>query len=263
MTHFMIGNNRKGIVLQNRDRSLLRELATMRIIDREQAKCVAGFRSTRRVNSRLLILARAGLLRRFFLGTRGGGQKALYALSPTGARLVDAPFRGPRRAQNQVLVADFFVSHQLHINQIYCVLKFQPIPISETTFGKWLSFYEPLESGTRLIPDGYLEILTAQKTLAAFLEVDLGHEGLSVWKKKVESYLRYAISGNFTKRFGQPQFRVFVIANSERRMHSLRKATSSLTDKMFWFATLDSIARDGFWSQVWFRPNHDQRQCLL
>src|SRR3984893_13937163 len=124
----MIGNNRKGIVIQDRDRQLLRELAIMRLIDREQAKCVAGFRSTRRVNSRLLILTRAGLLRRFFLGTKGGGQKALYALSPTGAKLVDVPFRGPRRAHDEILVADFFVMHQLSINEINCLLKYRPIP---------------------------------------------------------------------------------------------------------------------------------------
>jgi hypothetical protein len=35
-----------------------------------------------------------------------------------------------------------------------------------------LSFSEPLERGTRLIPDGYFEVHTPSKTLAAFLEVD-------------------------------------------------------------------------------------------
>jgi hypothetical protein len=259
----MTGNNVRGLVLQDRDRHLLRELGIMRVIDREQAKCVAGFQSTRRVNSRLLILTQAGLLRRFFLGTSGGGQKALYALSPAGAKLIDVPFRGPRRARDAVLVADFFVTHQLSINHICCSLKFRPIPVPDATFGKWVSFYEALEPGTRLIPDGYLEILTPQKTLAAFLEVDLGHEGLSVWKRKVETYLRYAISGNFEKRFGQAQFRVLVAASSERRMHSLRKATSGLTDKIFWFSTFESITGDGFWAPIWFRPNGDQRQSLL
>jgi hypothetical protein len=259
----MTGNNRRAPVLQDRDRRLLRELAIMRVIDREQAKCVAGFQSTTRVNSRLLSLTQAGLLRRFFLGTRAGGQKALYALSPTGAKLIDVPFRGPRRAQNEVLVADFFVTHQLYINQMYCALKFRPIPIPEAKFQRWLSFYEPLESGTRLIPDGYLEILTPDKTLAAYLEVDLGHEGLSVWKTKIQSYLRYAISGSFEKRFSLPQFRVLVIVATERRMHSLRAATLSLTDKIFWFSTFDSITHDGFWSPVWLRANSDQRQLLL
>jgi hypothetical protein len=263
MTHFMNGNNRKGFVLQDRDRQLLSELGVMRIIDREQARCAAGFGSTRRVNRRLLVLARAGLLRRFFLGTEGGGQKALYALSPTGAKLVDVPLRGPRRTQDQVLVADFFATHQLSINYIYCALKFQPIPVPGATFGKWQSFYGPLEVGTRLIPDGYVEILAPEKTLAGFIEIDLGHEGLSVWKKKVENYVRYAVSGSFAKRFGQPQFRVLVVVNSERRMHSLRKATASLTDKLFWFATVDSIERDGLWTPVWFRSSHDQRHCLL
>src|SRR5712692_9966610 len=84
----MTGNNHKGIILQDRYRHLLRELAIMRVIDREQAKCVAGFGSTPRANSRLLGLTRAGLVRRFFLGTKAGGKKALYALSPAGAKLV-------------------------------------------------------------------------------------------------------------------------------------------------------------------------------
>ena len=259
----MTGNNPKGTILQDRDRHLLCELAVMRVIDREQAKCIAGFRSTTRANSRLLSLTRTGLLRRFFLGTKGGGQKALYALSPTGAKLVEVPFRGPRRAHDEILVADFFVSHQLSINEINCLLKYRPISIPETKFLRWLSFYEPLEPSTRLIPDGYVEIRAPHKTLAAFVEVDLGHEGLSVWKAKVQTYLRYAVSGNFAKRFGPPQFRVLVIANSERRMRSLRTATSGLTDKLFWFSTFDSTTRDGFWSPVWLRPNDDHHQSLL
>jgi hypothetical protein len=249
--------------MQERDRQLLRELAVMRVIDREQAKCVAGFVSTRRANSRLLQLTQAELLRRFFLGTKGGGQKALYALSRNGAKLVNVPFRGPRRAQDQVLVADFFVTHQLSINQLYCALKFLPIPVADTTFGKWLSFYEPLEGDSRLIPDGYVEIVSPERSLAAFLEVDLGHEGLSVWKSKVETYLRYAVSGEFAKRFGVPQFRVLVLVNSERRMHSLRAATASLTEKIFWFSTIEAVMREGFWSPVWLRSKGDGIQALL
>ena len=43
----MTGNSRKrrGVVLQDRDRRLLSELAVMRIIDREMTKLVAGFGS--------------------------------------------------------------------------------------------------------------------------------------------------------------------------------------------------------------------------
>src|SRR5207247_6662814 len=111
----MTGNSRRGLVLQERDRHLLRELSIMRVIDREQAKCVAGFGSTTQVNARLLRLTQAGLLRRSFLGTKAGGQKALYTLSASGAKLARVPFRGLRRKSNEVLIADFFVAHQLAV----------------------------------------------------------------------------------------------------------------------------------------------------
>src|SRR5260221_11970455 len=96
----MNGNEHDGLVIQERDRHLLQELAVMRVIDREQVKTVAGFGSTTRANSRLLALTSAGLLRRFFLGTTGAGQKALYALSPKGAQLVGVPLRAPRRRKD-------------------------------------------------------------------------------------------------------------------------------------------------------------------
>jgi hypothetical protein len=80
------------MVFQARDRRLLDELSLLRVVDRDQAKWVAGFGSVTRVNARLLALTRAGLLRRFFLGTSGAQQKALYTLSTAGAELIgDAP----------------------------------------------------------------------------------------------------------------------------------------------------------------------------
>src|ERR1700684_3688532 len=114
----MAGNNRRLVILQNRDVHLLRELSVMRVIDREQAKIVAGFGSTSRANARLLALTKAGMLRRFFLGS-GGGRRALYTLSRGGAQAARVPFRGPRRPRDEVLVADYFVAHQLAVNAIY------------------------------------------------------------------------------------------------------------------------------------------------
>jgi hypothetical protein len=258
----MAGNDR-GIIVQDRDRHLLRELAVMRVIDREMAKRVAGFGSTTRANSRLLALTRAGLLRRFFLGTVGGARKALYALAPQGAQLVAVPFRGPRRKRDETLVADFFVTHQLRINAVYCTVKYEPVPMEGTAFGEWLSFHEPLRGDAALIPDGYMRFTTSPGNLAAFLEVDLGHESRAVWKRKVQAYLRYAVSGDFFRQFREAQFRTLVVADSERRIASLRAATSELTDKIFWFTTFDAITSDGFWSAIWLRPKDDRRQPLL
>ena len=249
------------MIVQERDLHLLRELAVMRVVDREQAKVVAGFHSTTRANTRLLALTRAGLLRRFFLGS-GGGRKALYALSVKGAQLAEVPMRGPRRPQDAMLVADFFVQHQLTVNDIYCALKYRPIPVTQVTFHRWLSLHEPIVPQVKLIPDGYVEFRTPAGIAPCFLEVDLGHESLAVWKEKAQHYLQVALSGDFQKQFGHDRFRVLVLVNSERRMHSIRKTVAMVTQKIFRFATLESV-KDDFFTSVWRRPADNQLTPLF
>ena len=255
----MTGNNR--IMLQPRDLHLLQELAVMRVLDREQAKTVAGFGSTTRANTRLLALMRAGLLRRFFLGS-GGGRRALYALSPKGALTADVPVRGPRRPQDALLVADYFVGHQLAVNGIYCALKYGAVRISQVTSHRWLSFSEPVVPGIGLIPDGYVEFMTPAGIVACFVEVDLGHESQTVWKGKTQHYLQLAVSGKYREQFGQDRFRVLVIANSERRLHSIRKTVAEITEKIFWFATLASVGNE-FFTPVWYRPKESTPSTLF
>jgi hypothetical protein len=250
----MTGNRRKGLVLQARDRKLFEELAIMRVIDREQAKIVAGFGSTTRANTRLLALTRAGLLRRFFLASG----KSLYALSEKGAQLADVPLRGPRRKQDEMLVADFFIEHQLAINEVYCALTCKTIPVEGVSVRRWLAFHESITKNIRLMPDGYVEFETRRETLAAFLEVDLGHERGPVWREKPKNYVQLALSGEFERRFGLTRFRVLVIANSLRRMHSLRRTVGAITQKIFWFATLEAIREQGCFAPVWYRPAGDQ-----
>jgi hypothetical protein len=231
----------------------------MGVVDREQAKIVAGFGSTTRANARLLALTRAGLLRRFFLS----GGKSLYSLSEKGAQLADVPLRGPRRKQNETLVADFFIEHQLAINNIYCAMKFGTIPVAGVSFRRWIAFHQPITKDIRLIPDGYVELVTPQATLAAFLEVDLGHERGPVWKEKPKNYLQLARSGDFEKRFGTNRLRVLVLANSERRLHSLRKKVGAVTQEMFWFATLGAVRDQGFFAPVWYRTTGDTPTLLI
>jgi hypothetical protein len=250
----MLGNDRNRIILQPRDERLLRELAAMRVIDREQTKIVAGFRSTTRANVRLLSLLNAGLLRRFFQGTTAGGKKSLYSLSTKGSRLIGVADNGLRHPKDELLIANFFVTHQMAVNEIYCVVKYRPIPIPDVRFGCWLWLSEQVSPAIPLIPDGYFEMSNQQGTVAAFIEVDLGNEGAAVWRKKIANYLRYATSGKFEEQFRRDRFRVLVIANSERRAQAIRKVVRGLTDKIFWFSTFDAIQREGFWCSVWLRP---------
>jgi hypothetical protein len=257
----MRGANR-GIVIQERDLHLLRGLSTFRVVDREQAKVIGGFNSTTRVNTRLLALTRWGLLRRFFLGVTQGSSKAVYSLSPKGAALIDASSHGLRRPNDALLIADYIVLHQLAINDVYCALK-SASANPGISVALWRSFHEPIAPNLRLIPDGYCELGSPGTTIAAFLEVDLGHEGLKVWAAKTRNYLQFALSGDFGRSFGRDQFRVLVIANSEKRLQSLRRTVRASTQKIFWFATIDSIRSQGPFARVWFRPQGDESQTLF
>jgi hypothetical protein len=233
------------------------------MVDRETAKLVAGFGSVRRMNARLLQLTRAGLLRRFFVGSIAHGRKAVYTLSPKGAELVAANFGGISRPAGRLVVGDTFVAHQSGINEIYVTLKYRPAPQPGIRLIRWHTFRQPISEGIRLTPDGYCELASRAGVRSMFLEVDLGTEALSVWQQKTALYLQLAVSGEFQSRFRQPQFRVLVVASSERRLNNVRGVVAKSTDRIFWFTTFDSIHRDGFWSPVWVRPAGDQRHSLI
>ena len=128
---------------------------------------------------------------------------------------------------------------------------------------RWIAFHQPLTSGLRVIPDGYFELATPLGIVAMFLEVDLGNESLTVWKEKVRNYLQFALSGECERQFGQSRFRVLILANSERRLLSIRKAVSVATDKIFWFASLEAIDRDCLFAPVWLRPKGEERLPLI
>jgi Replication-relaxation len=258
----MAGNRRRGLVLQNRDRHLLTELGVMRIIDREMTTIVAGFGAKTQVSLRLLELTRAGLLRRFFVGTIGSGRKAMYTLSANGAHVVAAQFAGINRPEGKLVTGDGFVEHQMAINEIYIAIKYRALPTG-THFVRWHIFRQSISEAIKLTPDAYFEIATGENIRAAFLEVDLGTESLTVWQQKTAIYLQLAVSGEFVRKFRQQQFRVLVIANSERRLANIRATVAKSTDKIFWFATLENVHRDGFWSPIWLRPKGDQRHTLL
>lgn len=263
----MTGTNRshtkrQGIILQERDRVLLSQLWVMHVAHRDHLMVAAGFHSITRINTRLLALHRAGLLRRFFVGS-GGGRKALYALSQKGAQMIDVPVRGPRRRQDELLVADYSILHQLAINELYCNVRFGSVPLMGVSFVNWVTFTEPITDRLRLIPDGYVEFQTPAGIDASFIEVDLGTEALGVWKEKTERYIALAISGEYARRFKHSRFRVLVLAHSRRRLQSIRAAVAKVTPKIFWFGTLGDVHGEEFFAPVWLRPTGQHHQRLF
>jgi len=261
MTDSTIGN-KTAIAIQERDRSLLTELAIFRVMDREQAKLIAGFGSTTRVNTRLLALTRAGLLKRAFVGTSAGGRKALYSVAPKGAALLGEPIRGLNRPSDAILVGDLFIEHQLAVNAVLLAFKHQKAR-DGIQFRRYAVFSAPLSTDVRVIPDGYAEVNITGTVRSMFLELDRGNESSVVWNRKIDAYLKFAITGEFLKQFHQPQFRVLVVCLSDRRLESLARAVHKRTDKIFWFTTLAAIHRDGLWNAIWRRPNNNQLGSLL
>lgn len=259
----MPGNNRGGIVLTDRDRLLLKELAIGKIIDREQAKAIGGFNSITRINERLLKLVRAGLLRRFFLGTKAGGTKALYALSRKGAAIVEVPVRIIQRKHNSLLIGDLFVEHQLAVNALWLQAKYRQIPIPDVSFIRWLYFPKSLSAKTPLTPDGYFELSSPSGLHCLFCEVDRGTETLKTWDKKISLYLQLAVSGQFSELFKQSRFRVLIAAPSDRRLESIRRTILKHTDKIFWLASLEDINSRGLFAPIWLRPAGGHRGPLL
>src|ERR1035437_10563787 len=157
----MTGSKRTGLVVQERDRQLLSELAVMRIIDREMTKQVAGFSSTRRANARLLQLTRTGLLRRFFVGSIAHGRKAVYTLSPKGGEIVAAKLGGISRPAGRLVTGDAFVEHQTNMNGIYLAVKHHPAPQVGTRLRRWITFRQSISEAIKLTPDGYFEFALA------------------------------------------------------------------------------------------------------
>lgn len=257
----MTGNSGAQTILQERDRRFFRELDVLRVVDREQAKLVAGFRSTTRANARLLALAKAGFLRRFFIGTSSGSRRALYSLSTKGALAVHVSGHAPHRKADSLLAADLFVEHQLALNTVLLQFRYWPAPPG-VSLVRWMYFQKALSRTSQLIPDGYVEIAAPSGLKAMFLEVDQGTESSRVWTKKAESYLQFAKSGEFQATFQQPQFRVLVIAPTERRLRSIRGTIAKLTEKIFWFRDLENL-NNNLWSPLWNRPNGDQKHSLI
>ncbi|MBI3411846.1 MAG: replication-relaxation family protein [Planctomycetes bacterium] len=250
----MAGSNRTSVVLQERDRRLLEALESMRVINREQAKVVAGFRSTRRANDRLLILARAGFLKRAFIGSR----QAVYWLP--GKTLQE---RGRKSDGVSSEPAALFLNHQLEINRVHLLVQYAAIPVRGWWFVRWQDFQRPPSATVPLIPDGYFEVGSQQGFRPVFVEVDLGTEAVPVLARKASLYLQLATSGEFSQLFGRSQFRVLLITTSDRRLQNIRGAVAKLTDKIFWFGTLDAVSPERFWAASWLRPTGDQRQSLL
>jgi hypothetical protein len=218
-------------------------------LDREHAKLVGPFHSTTRANARLLALTRAGLLARTFVGTIAGGRKAVY-LPPERRRSV----RAGRRGGAAVL------EHQLAVASVYQAFRWAKppcLPVAE-----WQTFSAPIIPGSRLIPDGLLELTHPSGTVPVFVEADRGTEALSIWRQKAAKYLELAVGRHHESVCGPGPFYVAVVAPGRRRCANIARAVSSVTHKLFWITTAEDLAAHGPSASIWLRPDGSKPEQL-
>jgi len=248
--------------LMPRDLALLKVIALLRVIDREQAKAIGNFNSATRLNYRLAALRALGLLKQFFVGLGPGTRKAVFCLTKKGAQIAGVSHQRTRFASEATVGFDPFLIHRIAVGDVYVAVTHKALPEGVRATA-WRFFETPLTTNTHLIPDGYFELHNGEAVRGMFLEMDMGTETARVWKKKVAEYLSFAISGRFQERFGVPQFRVLVITTSAKRLQNLAKVISGITPKLFWLTTLEGFKTSGPWAAIWSRPADSNKHSLF
>jgi hypothetical protein len=261
-----------NMVLQARDKKILTCVYSHRIMTREQIQTVFKLNCIRKANNRLRKLYDHHYLSRKFLPTIKGSPKALYFLGPRGFTVIaeelgiDLP-EIKQKVKETSRFKELFLRHTLQIieTRIAFTSKFLNQPGS--CIQAWINEddlqqeYTVLNNGKSIVrrfrPDGYFRVLHEQKIYGHFLELDRSTMSHAKFKSKVETYLEFSQLGLYRERFGMKYFRVLVITLTEERLLNLKKLVESITDKFFWFTSLNQIASRNPLDPIWMRAGFE------
>jgi hypothetical protein len=243
------------LILTHRDQQLLEWVDRFHLLSRDQVMAVVGFHSLTRANTRLGTLLRAKLVSRKRLpvvpGT--GSAQSLYYVGPASTKFLDAD---PARIAAQIRRISRWDARQVtHVVAANQVLIDFVVAIRRTQQLQLLSFQTEPELrraflGQPLVPDGWLAWVEQGRRFNCFTEVDLAHEGLEQWRRKVVEYHRYRESGLHQELFGFRSFKVLVLTTSGKRLENFRK-TSALAEQVFLFAKFADITAETILGPAW------------
>lgn len=236
----------KPIAITERDRRLLLEVDRFGFVTREQLIRLGLFGSKTRANERLKKLTDAGLLRTRPQALPQRGVRLVYSAGPQGAG-----------GRGKVPVSDMLLAHQLGLGDIRIAFE------RTTALIRWLSDRELAVLKPGVVPDGFVEYRHRELTYAGFVEYDRGTEALSRIERKVHAYLDLAFSGRFERMFSLSFFRVLLVTDSARRLHTLSQATARITDRIVRLTTLEELTRLGVPASIWRRPGATEPESIL
>ncbi|MHB1056171.1 MAG: replication-relaxation family protein [Thermoleophilia bacterium] len=255
--------------LMARDVSVILSVYENRFLRRDQIQRLhfAGS-SIQATSARLKKLSDHKFLDKLQRAVAGGASQAVYALDKQGADVVAATLQIDRykvrwkRDNNRV--EWLFMDHTLGISEFKVCLDLALARRTEEIYFyqrgdkshlRRISVQGAKKKYFVVAPDAFFGIQTERGKYIFFLEVDMGTETLKRFQEKVIAYKRYWKSGKFKEEYGFNAFRVLTVAESEKRLANLIRATQQAGgQRMFDFATFARIQNAGMFERIWFTP---------
>jgi hypothetical protein len=206
------------------------------------------------------------------LPTARGSAQALYYLGDAGIPIVAEklgldPQEVKEKRKDALEVKDLFIAHNLLVNDVRIAAALACRNSPHLQLVRWIDqsdcrlpakVTEGQAKGGFFSPDGYCQYTYKGKLYAFFLELDCSTMSNQRFLTKAHNYLSFGLSGSYQEMFGMKFFRVFVVTLTKARLLNLKKTIESVTDKMFWFTTVDQIVPDRLFDQVWYRAGHSR-----
>ncbi len=268
----------KGLVLQERDLSIIKAIFEYRYLKRSQIQRLFAYDCTTRANIRLRKLYDAKYLDRHFQPTVVGSSEAIYTLGIKGTQVIadllslDAA-EIKRRRRLDSIAKDAFIEHNLTLNDFRISLMTQLNKNPQFQFRRWLDsrdceykfkyWSNGKENNTCLKPDGYFEFVYRTLLYSFFVEIDLSTSGHSKLQPKFKNFVQFKNLGLYQKEFGNEYFHVLVVTNSLTRCERLHGIASKLNSSLFWFSTLTETKTDLLLGDIWTQSLHTQKRAFF
>jgi hypothetical protein len=266
------------MVLTERDKDILRQLHSYRLMTREQIERLLFFENgptkTSQVRKRLKLLFHHGYIDRIPAPIKPGiwAWRPVYRLGRKGAEIIAVEMHVPKIAywgqgfdkdQRATEIGFLFLEHVLQINDVriaitlnakvkgYAIEKW----IDDTTLkGQRMKEYVSVERESVLfVPDAYFILHLRDRRAHFFLELDRATMGHRRWRTKVAAYKTFVESGKYQERYQTRSLRVLTVTTTQERLVHLINTTEQMGGgDMFWFTTLECLVqKNGLLSPIW------------
>jgi len=270
--------NPQRLILQERDKDIMMSVYEYRFLTREQIQRLFDFNCVSKANLRLRRLYDHNYLSRTFIPTSRGSLKAIYFLGGKGLNIITEklgldPLEVKNNQKKVSQLKSLFLRHNLNLNEVKISFSKAIERYHSINLELWVNDHDCLQeyylshAGQKVKrifrPDGYFRLSCKDKLYSFFVELDQSTESHKKFKKKVESYLEFAGRGYYQKIFGVRYFRCLIIAPSIKRLTNLKKTVEEVTDKVFWFTTLERVVSEDVFSPIWQRAGHNNLHSLI